>query len=110
MNIQVEVRNHTARIMLEGRFTYTLRRKFIGAYVPLIKDSDVHSIEIEMNKVDYLDTSALGMLMLLSDRANVPHKPVTLLNPSDVVSQFLELANFSRFFMIKPTNEVAGNC
>ena len=51
--------------------------------------------------MDYLDSSALGMLMLLNERAKVVNKPVALLNTSGVVSQVLGVANFSKIFNIK---------
>ena len=61
----------------------------------------VREIEVEMSRVDYLDSSALGMLMLLNERAKGVSKSVSLLNTSGVVSQVLEVANFSRIFNIR---------
>ena len=54
-----------------------------------------------MSKVDYLDSAALGMLMLLHERAKEANKLVTLLNASGVASQVMEIANFSKIFNIK---------
>jgi anti-anti-sigma factor len=53
-----------------------------------------------MSKLDYLDSSALGMLMLLNERAKLVNKSISLFNPSGIVSQVLEVANFNRLFTI----------
>lgn len=101
MAITVQIRDNVARIAMSGRFDFQLHREFKDAYTPLIEDATVREIEVEMSKVDYIDSSALGMLMLLNERAKGGKKSVTLLNSSAVVTQVLEVANFGRIFEIK---------
>ncbi len=101
MAINVQITNKTARINMFGRFDFQVHREFKDAYTPLIDNAEVKEIEVEMSKVDYLDSSALGMLMLLNERARAVNKPITLLNTSGVVSQVLAVANFSKIFNIK---------
>ena len=103
MAINVQIRDRSARITMSGRFDFQVHRDFKDAYTPLLDNAAVHEIEVEMSKVDYLDSSALGMLMLLNERAKAVNKPVALLNTSGVVSQVLEVANFSKIFNIKHT-------
>jgi len=101
MAINVQIQGNVARIDMYGRFDFQVHREFKDAYTPLLDNSAVREIEIEMSRVDYLDSSALGMLMLLNERAKAVSKPVTLLNTSGVVSQVLGVANFSKIFNIK---------
>jgi len=101
MAINVQILGNVARIDMYGRFDFQVHREFKDAYTPLLDNSAVREIEIEMSRVDYLDSSALGMLMLLNERAKAASKPVTLLNTSGVVSQVLGVANFSKIFNIK---------
>lgn len=101
MAINVRVHDHSARIAMSGRFDFQVHRNFKDAYMPLLGDAGLHEIEIEMSKVDYIDSSALGMLVLLNDRAKEANKSVALLNASDAVSQLLEVANFSQIFSIR---------
>ena len=101
MAINVQIQGNVARIDMYGRFDFQVHREFKDAYTPLLDNSAVREIEIEMSRVDYLDSSALGMLMLLNERAKAVGKPVTLLNTSGVVSQVLAVANFSKIFNIK---------
>lgn len=101
MSISVQIRDSVARISMMGRFDFQVHREFKDAYTPLVENAAVREIEVEMSKVDYLDSSALGMLMLLNERAKGANKSVSLLNTSGVVSQVLEVANFSKIFVIR---------
>jgi anti-anti-sigma factor len=101
MAIETRVTDKVARIIMSGRFDFQIHREFKDAYAKCLDNAAVQQIEIEMSKLDYLDSSALGMLMLLNERARSASKAVTLLNPSAVVSQVLDVANFNRLFTIK---------
>ncbi|MFZ2300412.1 MAG: STAS domain-containing protein [Gallionella sp.] len=101
MAINVQIHDRSARIAMSGRFDFQVHRDFKDAYTPLLDNAAIHEIEVEMSKVDYLDSSALGMLMLLNERSRAANKSVALLNTSGVVSQVLEVANFSKIFNIK---------
>lgn len=101
MALETRILNDVARISMSGRFDFQIHREFKDAYTPLLGNAAVKQIEIEMSKLDYLDSSALGMLMLLSERAKAVNRSVTLVNPSGVVAQVLEVANFNRLFAIK---------
>ena len=78
MAINVQILDRAGRINMYGRFDFQVHREFKEAYTPLLDNPAVREIEVEMSKVDYLDSSALGMLMLLNERAKAVNKPVTL--------------------------------
>jgi len=101
MTIDIRVRDHAARITMSGRFDFEVHRDFKNAYMTLLDKGAVREIEIEMSKVNYLDSAALGMLMLLHDRAKDAQKKVSLLNASSESMQVMEIANFSKIFTIK---------
>ncbi|MDD5300376.1 MAG: STAS domain-containing protein [Gallionella sp.] len=101
MAINVQTRGHSARVAVSGRFDFQVHRDFKDAYTPLLDNAAVSEIEVEMSKVDYMDSAALGMLLLLSECAHVANKPVVLANASGTVSRVLKIANFSKIFNIK---------
>jgi len=101
MTINVQIRDHSACIDMTGRFDFQVHRDFKDAYAPLLDNAAVREIEIEMSEVNYMDSAALGMLLLLSERANAANKLVVLANASGTVSRVLEVANFSNIFNIK---------
>lgn len=100
MAINTQIHDRLARITMSGRFDFKVHREFKDAYTPLLEDAAVHGINVDMSKVDYIDSSALGMLMLLHERAKGANKSVELPNPSRAVAQMLEVANFDRIFNI----------
>jgi anti-anti-sigma factor len=53
-----------------------------------------------MEGIEYLDSSALGMMMLLRERSQAVGKTVVLSKPSSTVAQILDIANFSKLFTI----------
>lgn len=102
MSVNIQIRDRSARIAITGRFDFKMHRDFSNAYMPLLDNTALLEIEIEMSNVAYVDSSALGMLVLLNERAETVNKKVALLNASSAVSQLLEVANFSQIFDIKP--------
>ena len=103
MTINIQILGRLAHVSMSGRFDFKVHRNFKDAYTPLLDNIAVHEIELEMSKLNYMDSSALGMLILLNDRATSANKTITLLNVSGVVSKLLEVANFGRIFNIKST-------
>jgi HptB-dependent secretion and biofilm anti anti-sigma factor len=101
MNANVSVVNERARIALFGRFDFSAHRSFRSAYEAQLKDARVSAIEIDMGSVEYLDSAALGMLLLLRDQASVLNKAVILSNCRGMVQQILDIANFKKLFTIQ---------
>ena len=101
MSINIQFREHSACIAMSGRFDFETHRDFKKAYMALLGNAAVRGIEIEMSKVDYLDSAALGMLLLLHERAKDANKPVSLLNATGIALQVMEVANCSKIFTIK---------
>jgi anti-anti-sigma factor len=100
MTLETQIRDNAARIIMKGRFDFQIHKEFKESYIKLFDNPDVRQIEIEMSQLEYLDSSALGMLMLLNERAKSVNKTISLVNPSGVVDQVLEVANFNRLFNI----------
>ena len=90
----------TAEVRLSGRFDFNAHRDFRNAYEPLMAESDVRSVNIDMGGVEYLDSSALGMLLMLRDKAPAVNKALALTNVRGPVRQVLEIANFGKLFRI----------
>jgi anti-anti-sigma factor len=100
MQINVNTVGSTTTIHLNGRFNFDSHREFRGAYDPHLSNSQVANLEIDLSKVEYLDSSALGMLLMLRERAQAANKKLTLCKPSPSVAQILDIANFSKLFEI----------
>jgi|APIni6443716594_1056825.scaffolds.fasta_scaffold710882_2 anti-anti-sigma factor len=93
--------NGLARIHLAGRFDFNSHRLFRQAYEEALNDPASKSIEIDLGSVDYLDSSALGMLLLVKEKATSANKSLALANCRGVVQQVLDVANFHKLFTIR---------
>jgi len=89
-----------ATVKLAGRFDFNTHREFRAAYEPLITDGAVRSVAIDFSGVDYLDSSALGMLLMLRDKLGGANKEVALTGVRGNVKQVLDIANFGKLFQI----------
>jgi len=89
-----------AVIKLTGRFDFNTHREFRGAYEPLVSDADTRSVVVDFSGVDYLDSSALGMLLMLRDKLGGANKDVALIGVKGNVKQVLDIANFGKLFPI----------
>lgn len=100
--MQANVTNEAgkATISLNGRFDFNTHREFRGAYEPLIGDPAVRAVCVDFSGVDYLDSSALGMLLMLRDKLSGSNKDVALTGVKGNVKQVLDIANFSKLFQI----------
>jgi anti-anti-sigma factor len=101
MQISKNIAGSKATLGLGGRFDFHSHREFRGAYESMLEESAVREIEIDFSDVDYLDSSALGMLLLLREKAESCGKSVVLCGLQGTVKQVLDIANFGKLFAIK---------
>lgn len=100
MQASVQKEAGKATIKLAGRFDFNTHREFRAAYEPLIADSTLRSVVVDFAGVDYLDSSALGMLLMLRDKMGGASKEVALTGVRGNVKQVLDIANFGKLFQI----------
>ncbi|MHB9117284.1 MAG: STAS domain-containing protein [Burkholderiales bacterium] len=98
LDIKVEINDSVAKLILKGRFDFNSQRLFRSSYDAPLGNSEVKQLEIDMGDVEYLDSSALGMLLLLKERASAVGKDIVLANCRGTVKQVLEIANFNKLF------------
>ena len=101
MNANFTTDSETAVIRLSGRFDFSRHREFRNCYEAALKEPTLRRIEVDLHSVDYLDSSALGMLLLLKERADARALPITLLNCTGVVREILDVANFGAMFTLR---------
>jgi anti-anti-sigma factor len=100
--MQTSILNESGKVVikLSGRFDFNTHREFRAAYEPFIADTVVRSVAVDFSGVDYLDSSALGMLLMLRDKVGGAGKDVALTGVRGNVKQVLDIANFGKLFQI----------
>ena len=98
MQANVISKDGRAEIRLLGRFDFNAHREFREAVDAALADIAATQLSVDLGGVDYLDSSALGMLLMLRDKAKVTGKSIALTNCRGVVKQVLDIANFGKLF------------
>ena len=99
MQTTISTADGRTTIKLQGRFDFDSHREFREAVETAIAAVGTQ-ISVDLGMVDYLDSSALGMLLMLRDKAKGANRDVSLSNCKGSVKQVLDIANFSRLFRI----------
>jgi len=100
MQTSVTTTDGRAVVKLQGRFDFNSHREFRECVDGILPLASIQEISVDMGGVDYLDSSALGMLLMLRDKARGNSKEVSLVNCKGAVRQVLDIANFSKIFPI----------
>ncbi len=98
MDANVSYNNGMAVIRLGGRFDFNAHREFREAVDSALGGQGVREVQVDLGQVAYLDSSALGMLLMLRDKAKAANKPVALSGVRGSVKQVLDIANFGKLF------------
>jgi len=99
MQATITTADNKTTIRLQGRFDFNAHRDFREA-VDTSLAAVGKSIVVDFGGVDYLDSSALGMLLMLRDRTKGAGREVRLTGCRGAVKQVLDIANFSKLFAI----------
>ncbi len=96
---RISADGHTVRIQVSGRFDFATHGEFRGAYRET--DGAATSFVVDLKDADYLDSSALGMLLLLRDHAGASRVGVAIEGANRTVASILRVANFDRLFDVR---------
>lgn len=89
----------TLTIRVQGRFDFSTHQAFRDAYEH--SDPSVQAYVIDLSETTYLDSSALGMLLLLRDHAGGDNARVAIENCNGDVRRILSISNFEQLFSIR---------
>lgn len=89
------------RIKLPERFDFSYHKIFYEHTANALKQ-DVHQeIIADFSQVEYLDSSALGMLVMLQKKCAELNKKVVIENASGTPFEILEVANMGKIVEIR---------
>ncbi|HNH36303.1 MAG TPA: STAS domain-containing protein [Rhodocyclaceae bacterium] len=100
MQASFSVADGRAVIRLQGRFDFNAHREFREATEQALREAGAKELRVDLAEVEYLDSSALGMLLMLRDKAKATNRAVVLANCRGAVRQVLDIANFGKLFTI----------
>jgi len=90
--------NSELTIAVSGRFDFSAHQEFRKAYER--PGDKPKKIVIDMSGADYLDSSALGMLLLLRDFAGGEKADIAIVNCNSEIKNIFAASNFDQLFAI----------
>jgi HptB-dependent secretion and biofilm anti anti-sigma factor len=100
MNQSSGTPRRTSSIAMTGKFDFSKHRAFRDACESALASGDVGTVHVDLRQVSYLDSSALGMLLLLRDKAKVAGKAVSIATQPGTVRDILRVAHFQDLFAL----------
>lgn len=86
-------------IMIDDRFDFSLHQQFRDSYSQCV-DKNLNYI-LDLSRTKYMDSSALGMILLLKDFAEMHASKLVIRKPNETVNKILEIAQFHRLMTIE---------
>lgn len=98
INVTVSDDGSKVTISVAGKFDFQLYDEFRASY----GDTAGHGVVylVDLSDTDYLDSSALGMLLLLREHAGGEASNIEITQASPEVRKILDVANFGKLFKL----------
>jgi anti-anti-sigma factor len=88
----------TMMIDISGRFDFSIHQEFRRAYEQNPESTTQYIIDL--HQAEYMDSSALGMLLLLREHAGGDRANIKLVHCQPEVKKILTIANFHHLFCL----------
>ena len=100
MGIAIGRANDDLTVTIGPRLTFSDHEDF-GDVLTRIEDSDAKRVVIDFADTEFIDSSAMGMLLIAKDVAGERGVKVTLRGANADIKRLFELGTFSEFFTIE---------
>lgn len=83
------------KMSIEGRFDFNIHNEFRKSYQDLPPST---RFVVDMRDTTYMDSSAMGMLLLLREFAGKDSADIRLVNCNDEIQRVLAISNMDKLF------------
>lgn len=97
--VSVSEDKKTATISVTGRFDFSLHNEFRKAYKDVADRGALYVIDLKA--AEYMDSSALGMLLLMKEYAESKASKVKITNISNQIRDIFIIASFDKLFVLE---------
>ncbi len=99
VSCDISLENKQVIISVSQRFDFSLHQQFRDTYSQCL-DKNLNYV-LDLSQTDYMDSSALGMILLLKDHVDLHASKLVIRKPSETVNKILEIAQFHRLMSIE---------
>ena len=86
-------------IKIKGRFTFVDHLSFRNV-ITSVSEGKATRISLDFAEVDFIDSAALGILLLLRDECNKHNTSLALCRPNGQVKKMFEISKFYELFSV----------
>ena len=98
--VMVSSDDNKVTISVHGRFDFSVHKEFRDAYETALKNERLQDVVIDFQPTEYIDSSALGMLLILRERLGSKTR-VKLTRCNKEIRSTLDISNFNKLFDIQ---------
>ncbi len=99
MNLQIIRHDNHCTVSLSGEFTFADNIRF-KQVLELAEDSRIKAIQLDFSTITYIDSSALGMLMLLYRAMQTHQQSACIIGAHSQAHKVLTLSHFGQYFKL----------
>ncbi|MGR9114518.1 MAG: STAS domain-containing protein [Gammaproteobacteria bacterium] len=97
VQIKMNSEKNEMNIKVSGRFDFSVHQEFRKASE---LNTAVKAVIVDLQTTDYIDSSALGMLLILRDKVSNDRNSIRIINAKPEVKKILQIANFDQLFTV----------
>ncbi len=101
MKVTTTVMKQRSVIAVDGDFSFDSVMAFRKDAEALVKAPAVENIVVDFERTTYIDSSALGILLVLRDQCSKAGKTLVLAKIPGSVRQVLSIAKFDKLFVME---------
>lgn len=96
---QISKNGRVITLSIEGRFDFSVHQSFREAYCNNTQRNRQYCLNL--SETSYIDSSGLGMILLLKNHTEKTKSEIVIKNPSESVHKILDIAQFHRLMKIE---------
>jgi len=100
MSVTSSISGNKLTIGISGRFDFSVHKDFRAA-IDSIAGNNISSATVDMRTTEYIDSSALGMLLMLKSKMGDSKEAISIINSNPDVKKIFEIANFAQLFDLR---------
>lgn len=100
MQYHIKTTSDTTEAVFSGKFTFVDNAAF-RSVLKLFDDEKVRCLVLDLGGVEFVDSAALGMLLIARDESSRTGKALILRHPAGQVKKIFEISKFYDLFSIE---------
>lgn len=99
MDYNITTTGNETSVRMEGQFTFSDTQKFKNI-LDLVTQDKVKSLALNLAGITFIDSSSMGMLLLLRDECQSRNIPLNIRSPQGQVEKIFRISKFYDLFSI----------